>query len=165
MPIRKLMLAAALVGLLALPERPGAQSPDDARLTSARELMAVAGVAKQFDGLMPLLVERLVESYVAVAPEKADEIREVFGQIIAKFIDRKAQLIDQIAGLYAEKLSREELDAILGFYKSPAGLRFVAVQPEIARAALILGQRWGAEIGGEVEAEARRELKKRGIDL
>jgi hypothetical protein len=30
---------------------------------------------------------------------------------------------------------------------------------------MALGQRWGAQIGREIEAEARRELKKRGIDL
>jgi hypothetical protein len=29
----------------------------------------------------------------------------------------------------------------------------------------VLGQRWGAEIGRELEQEARKELKKRGIEL
>ena len=30
---------------------------------------------------------------------------------------------------------------------------------------MTLGQRWGSAIGREIEAEARRELKKRGIEL
>ena len=30
---------------------------------------------------------------------------------------------------------------------------------------MTLGQRWGADIGREIEQEARRELKKRGIEL
>jgi hypothetical protein len=34
----------------------------------------------------------------------------------------------------------------------------------IMRQALALGQRWGQQIGIELDAEARRELKKRGID-
>jgi hypothetical protein len=30
---------------------------------------------------------------------------------------------------------------------------------------MALGQRWGAQLGREIEEEARRELKKRGIEL
>ena len=30
---------------------------------------------------------------------------------------------------------------------------------------MVLGQRWGAQLGREIEEEARKELKKRGIEL
>jgi hypothetical protein len=33
------------------------------------------------------------------------------------------------------------------------------------RQAMALGQRWGAQLGREIEEEARKELKKRGIEL
>ena len=162
---RALLLAAALAGLLAASPWVRAQAPDAAGLAAAKDLMQVAGVAKQFDEVMPVLAQRLGEAFVAVAPDKADEIREVFKQVAIKFVDRKGELIDQIAALYAEKLTGEDLDAVIAFYKSPAGLKFVAIQPEMARQAMTLGQRWGADIGREIEQEARRELKKRGIEL
>ena len=166
MSCRALMLAAATVAaLLAWPITACAQAPDAARLASAKDLMEAAGVARQFEQVMPVLAQRLSESFVAIAPDKADLIREVFGQVVGKFIDRKAELIDQIAVLYAEKLDGEELAAIIAFYKSPAGMKFVAVQPDMMRQAMALGQRWGARIGREIEEEARKELKRRGIDL
>jgi len=143
----------------------GAQAPDPARVSAAREMMQVAGVAKQFDELMPLLVQQLSQSFVAVAPEKADEIRQIFAQLPGKFIDRKGELIEQVAGLYAQELSVEELVAVSDFYKSPVGLKLLSVQPQIARQSMALGQRWGAQIGREIEQEARKELKKRGIEL
>jgi hypothetical protein len=129
-----------------------AQSADPARLAAAREMMEVAGVAKQFDELMPLLAQQLSQSFMAVAPEKAEEIRQVFAQLPAKFIDRKGELIDA-------------LGAVSAFYRSPAGAKLLAVQPQIARQSMALGQRWGAQIGREIEQEARKELKKRGIEL
>src|SRR5262249_8237863 len=141
------------------------QAPDPARLAAAREMMEVAGVARQFDELMPLLVQQLSQSFVAVAPEKAEEIRQIFAQLPAKFIDRKGELIEQVAALYAQALSVEELLAVSAFYKSPAGTKLLSVQPQIARQSLALGQRWGAQIGREIEQEARKELKKRGIEL
>jgi uncharacterized protein len=159
------VLATAVLAILAALAPVEAQAPDAQRLAAAKELMQVAGVAKQFDEVMPVLAHRLSEGFVAVAPDKADLIREVFAQMAVKFIDRKGEVIDQIAVLYAEKLTLEDLTAVIGFYKSPVGARFVAIQPEMARRSMELGQRWGAQIGREIEAEARRELKKRGIDL
>ena len=165
MSCRALLLAAALALLVGAPAAVRAQAPATDRLALAKDLMAASGVAKQFDEVMPVLAERLSEAFVAVAPQKADEIREVFSQVTVRFIDRKGELIDQIAALYAEKLTHEDLDAIVAFYKSPTGIRFVALQPEMTRQAMSLGQRWGAQIGREIEEEARRELKKRGIEL
>jgi hypothetical protein len=165
MSCRALLLAAALALLVGAPAAVRAQAPATDRLALSKDLMAASGVAKQFDEVMPVLAERLSEAFVAVAPQKSDEIREVFSQVTVRFIDRKGELIDQIAALYAEKLTREDLDAIVAFYKSPTGIRFVALQPEMTRQAMSLGQRWGAQIGREIEEEARRELKKRGIEL
>jgi hypothetical protein len=165
MSCRALLLAAAVAVLAGSPAALRAQVPAADRLALAKDLMGASGVAKQFDEVMPVLAQRLSEAFVAVAPHKADEIREVFSQVTVRFIDRKGELIDQIAALYAEKLTREDLDTIIAFYKSPTGVRFVALQPEMTRQAMTLGQRWGARIGREIEEEARRELKKRGIEL
>ena len=44
-------------------------------------------------------------------------------------------------------------------------MKFVAVQPDIMRQSMMLGQRWGAQLGREIEQEAREELKKRGVPL
>lgn len=123
MPGRTLALLAVVVAMLAAPVSLRAQAPDPARLAAARELMEVAGVAKQFEEVMPVLAQRLGEAFVAVAPDKAAEIREVFGQVAVKFVDRKGELIEQIAVLYAEKLSAEDMGAVVAFYKSPAGAK------------------------------------------
>ena len=165
MPYRAVAVAAALWVLFALAPPARAQGPEAARLAAAKEMMQVAGVAKQFDEVMPLLARQLSQSFVALSPDKAFEIREVFDQLVVRFVDRKSELIDQIATLYAEKLELEDLSAIIGFYKSPAGVKFIGVQPDIMRQSMIFGQRWGAQIGRELEEEARRELKKRGIQL
>jgi uncharacterized protein len=165
MRTRAILVAAALLGLLAASLGARAQDSDAARIAAAREMMDVAGVAKQFDEVMPLLAEQLSRGFVAVAPEKAQEIREVFGQLAVKFVDRKGELIEQIAALYAHHLTLEEISGIVDFYKSPVGAKFMSVQPQVMRQSMVLGQRWGAQIGREIEEEARKELKKRGIDL
>jgi len=141
------------------------QAPDPSRLAAAKEMMTRSGAVKQFDEAMPLIFDQMSKSFMAVAPSKAKEIREVFDQLVPRFMERKGELIDQIAALYAVELTLQDLNAINAFFKSPAGLRFAGVQPSIVRQSMALGQRWGQRIGSEIEQEARRELKRRGVDM
>ena len=86
MPYRAFVLAGTLLALvLSLPSVRAQTVPDAARLSAAKEMMQVAGVAKQFEEVMPLLLHQLAQGFVAVAPDKAQEIREVFSQLGGKF--------------------------------------------------------------------------------
>ncbi len=146
---------------------PPSQPPSiyNSRLEAAREMMDAAGVASQFDQVMPMMGQQMAQSFTTLKPESAKEIREVMEQLVKRFLSRKGELIDIVAVFYAQALTAEELQAVTAFYRSPAGVRFKTVQPDVIRQSMLAGQRWGAEVGREIEEEARRELKKRGVDL
>jgi hypothetical protein len=160
---RALLLAFLTMAVLAPATR--AQAPDPARVAAAKEMMEVAGSVRQFDELMPVIAAQMSQNYMRLVPDKSKEIAEVFQQLVPRFIEKKAVLLDQIAGLYAAELTLDELNGIAAFYKSPIGAKFSAVQPSIIRQSMALGQRWGQQIGIDLDAEAKRELKKRGIEL
>ena len=158
-------LFIAVVMLAALTGVSSAQTPDKARIAAAKQMMTMAGSAAQFDQVMPLMSQQMSQAFKNLAPGSAAEIDDVFRQLVPKFIERKGELLDQIATLYATEMTLDELNAIVAFYKSPAGEKFASIQPKILRESMALGQRWGQRIGAEFAEEARRELKKRGIDL
>ena len=83
----------------------------------------------------------------------------------AKFNERKEQMLTLVAPLYAEKFTVQELTEIGKFYKTPIGQKLITTQPEIMQKSMQIGMAWGQRIGQEVETEARKELKKRGVDL
>jgi len=163
MTYRALLIAITM--LAALPGVARAQAPDASRIAAAKQMMEVAGAAAQFDQVMPLMSQQMSQAFKNIAPGNATEIDDVFRQLVPKFIERKGELLDQIATLYAAEMTLDELNAIVAFYKSPAGVKFASVQPKILRESMTLGQRWGQKIGAELADEVRRELKKRGIDL
>src|SRR5262245_12360816 len=119
-----------------------AQAPDPARHQAAKEMMVHSGAVKQFDEAIPLIFDQMSRSFMAVVPDKGKEIREVFDQLVPRFLQRKGELIDQIAALYATELTLQELNGIIAFYKSPVGLKFAGAQPKIVRESMVLGQRW-----------------------
>ncbi len=161
---RRLLLAVlfstALAGVAMAQQRPS----DDA-LSAARGLVEASGAAAQFDQVMPLLADQMTKAFIGLAPGRAGEIREVMAEVVKRFTERKSELIEEIAVIYADKLSADDLREITRFYQTGAGRRMVEVLPEISRRAAAVGQAWGQRIGAEIARETRRELKKRGIEL
>jgi hypothetical protein len=167
MQLRARILALAFLALAwsAIASVAQAQAPDPERLAAAKEMMEASRVDRQFAQVIPLLLDRLKESFSRVAPERREIIENVFEQMQSKFVSRRSELLDEIAVLYAQRLEAAEMRAVAEFYRSPVGSKLIDVQPEIMQESILAGQRWGARIGHEIEEEARRELKRRGVDL
>ena len=167
MQLRARILALAFLALAwpAIAAVAQAQAPDPDRLAAAKEMMEASRVDRQFAQVMPLLLDHLKESFSRVAPDKRAIIENVFEQMQSKFISRRAELLDEIAGLYAQRLEAAEMRAVAEFYRSPVGAKLIDAQPQIMQDSMLAGQRWGQRIGQEIEEEARRELKRRGVDL
>ena len=164
--LRKAVFATAFVVAMAAPSLAQQRGPasDEAR-TAAREFMEASGASSQFDQVIPVLTEQLTQTFVQLAPDRAREIREVMGELVKRFSQRKAELIDEVAVIYAQSMSIDDMREVTKFYRSGAGRRLVEAQPQILRQSMSVGHAWGRRIGAELDAEMRRELKKRGIDL
>jgi len=121
--------------------------------------------AQQFDVVVPLITQQLESAFVNLKPDHAAEIKDVFRVIPEKFSQKKQELLDQIAALYAEKLTADEINEIIKFYKTPVGTRFVQLQPELVQQSMVLGQAWGRKIGQEIDQEVRKQLKDRGVPI
>src|SRR6476659_8522980 len=160
---RLLAIAIAALAIAAITAPTRAQAPDPARLAAAKDMMEASRVDKQFEQVIPLLLDRLKESFRTIAPDKRGVIDGVFEQMQSKFISRRGELLDEIAVLYAQRLEAAEMKAVAEFYRSPVGAKLIEAQPQIMQQSMMAGQRWGQRIGREIEEEARRELKRRGV--
>lgn len=166
------VLAAATIALAALtaPATPlHAQQPAPVvapeAVEAAKQLFNTMGADKQFDTVIVTLTTGLANVVKQQHPARAKDIDEVFAKLADKFRARKDDIVGIVTPLWAEKFSVAELNEISAFFKSPIGQKLVREQPAIMQRSMQLGMAWGQMIGQEVEAEARRELKARGIDL
>lgn len=163
---RRVAVLASLVALLgspALSQRPAA--PDREAQAAAKDLMTVIGAAKQMDVMMANMLPHMATMFKQARPEHSREIDEVFAGIAKRFFERKQELIDLVAPIYASHFTAAEIKEVIAFFKSPIGAKFIAAQPTILQQSMLVGQQWGARIGAEIDAEARRELKKKGIEI
>lgn len=129
--------------------QPAGQATSEA-IAAARELMTVSGAIKQFDTLMPTLIEQISHAFVQRQPAHERTIKEAFAEI---------------AGVYARHLSVADMKELTQFYSGPVGQRLIESQLKILPESVSIGQRWGQKIGSEIDAVMRSELRKKGVPL
>jgi hypothetical protein len=141
------------------------QKPAEASLVAARELIVATGASKQFEAVVPMMVKQLEPLLLQMAPGKDKEIKEIMDLMVERFSQRKSEMLEIIAGIYATKLTDGEMKDLTAFFSNGAGASFIAKQPEILTESMAAGQEWGQKIGLEIEQQIRDELKKRGIKI
>jgi uncharacterized protein len=168
-PVARSLIWTALVLALIWPsgqlQAQKSATPDVPQLAAANAFLEATGQAKNFDAMMPVMANQMVDLMGKGAPDKISQIRETVQQLMPKFLSRKQELFDELALLYAGQMSVADMQAATAFFKSEAGQRFVAMQPQLLQQSMAVGQRWGQKVGQQLELEMRQELKKRGIAL
>jgi len=162
-----LVLATTLL-LLVRPAPSLAQKAPDvdpATVAAARALMDAAGATRQFDAVVPALAQQMTSIFIQQQPAHEKTIREAFAGVVVRMSERKDELLVEIAKLYAHEFSLADLQELTRFFTSDVGKRFVDKQLIILPRSMAIGQKWGARIGGEVDAEMRKELRKRGVPI
>jgi len=98
-------------------------------------------------------------------PMLSKDLGEVAGNLRAEYASRSAELLDEVAKLYASRFTEQELKNALAFYKSPLGRKIVAEEPQILDDSLERVRAWQDKFGIEMMAKMRAEMKKKGHDL
>jgi hypothetical protein len=128
-----------------------AQTPSPEAMNAARKLVVTLKIADQYRAQLPQLLLKLRPVVAQDRPEiehDYDAMTAPGAEIYAPFL---ASMIDQIAALYAQNFSVDELRQIEAFYAQPAGRKFLEKSDALAQAS--------AQIGQDVSQKAADELK------
>ncbi|MBS0473065.1 MAG: DUF2059 domain-containing protein [Proteobacteria bacterium] len=117
-------------------------------LQAARDIMITTKASDRMtmlvDALLPQLMEMVRNSDNTVSPEVLDEMRAALREEIVKSIPG---LLDMQACLYVHHFTKDDLEAMLAFYRSPIGVKVLAEMPGIMQEGMGLGQAWGQRAG------------------
>ena len=126
-------------------ERP---SLDPAKREDIRAFLRLTGAARR--GIASM--DRMIQSYRAVMPQ----VPEQFWVEFRRDLDEEA-MIELLVPIYAKHLSHEDVRALIEFYRSEAGQRFLQALPDIQRESRQAGQRLGATLAERLERRLRSE--------
>jgi hypothetical protein len=119
------------------------QPADPEHLAAARDLLAASKVEENLTKILPTIFEQMTGAMVEHFSTRLrdDAAREKFRKasvIIVEatqrqFLERRGEVLDIVAQVYAKTFSVEDMSAVATFLRSPVGTRFVDSTPSLQR--------------------------------
>lgn len=158
-----IMALAATIVLVASPVTAQEISPE--HLDLARKYVELTDRAAVFEVTVVRTGVEVLRLLTPQNPEIATDIDTAVGDTIKTYIERKGELTDQFARVYAQRLTMEELREIVAFYESEVGQKLSRENFDAnnqLQQVLGLFQR---NISSEMLSQVRATLKERGFDV
>jgi hypothetical protein len=168
MMFRQLARAVCAATVLSLSLATGAlaqSKPSPAALLMAKELIEIKGASKAYDPLVAGIIEYHRNFFLQNNPNLAKDLTQVAQKLAADLAPRKAEMQQELARIYAEHFSEQELKDALAFYKTPLGQKLISEEPKVLDDSLKAADAWSAKFAEEVVGKFRAEMKARGQNL
>jgi len=141
------------------------------QLAKLFEVMRIKDQMVSMRRIVPMMVEsqmreqlKTMSAQVADGSKTTADQRAAINRILRKYVDQAVNLypidemINDMTGLYQTHLSREDVDAMISFYSSPAGQHLLDAQPKIAQEYMPLVMRRAQERTKTLTAEMMKDL-------
>ena len=162
---RAIVLAVWLIAVAFGFQPAASQTASPEATAAARELVETMRAADQFKTIMPLLMRQLKPMITQGRPEIERDFDSILPQIMAAAEGRMNEFVGGVAALYATHFNADELRQITAFYKAPVGQKFLQVLPKVMQDSMVLGQKFGESIAGDMRGRMIEELRKRGHNI
>ena len=131
----------------------------------ANELLETMHYKEQVSAILPGIMKAMKPSVVQGRAEIDREYDVLTPVMIEAFKARLSELSAAAAIVYARNFSGEDLQALIAFYKTPAGQRLLQKLPTVTQELLVAGGKFGQSVAEDMRKKMIEELKKKGVNL
>jgi hypothetical protein len=142
-----------------------AQQRSAAAVATAKEVITAKGAGALYSPVVSGVIERTKIVLLQTNPMLSKDLNEVAAKLHAELAPRNAEILNEVAKLYASRFTEQELKDTLAFYKSTLGRKLLTEEPAILDQSMKTAQTWAEGLSQEVIAKMRVEMKKRGHDI
>lgn len=113
-------------------------------------MFEVSGSSEAYKTVIKQFIGMFKEQYTQVEEKVWDELEKEFS---------KTSLTDlslMLESVYSKYMTKEDLEDLIEFYKTPVGKKFAKNGPLIMQESMAIGQQWGKKLGQDF-AEKMKE--------
>jgi uncharacterized protein len=140
-------------------------APAPSHLAAARALVIACGMSHSFGIIIPQFLDQIGSSLTQSRPELKSDLSAVLAQIKPEFDKQVDEMVNIAAQIYVKQMSEQDLKAAVAFFESPAGKKYVEIQPAFLTEVVTAMQGWQGKISTDMMARVREEMKKKGHDI
>ncbi len=153
----------AMTAVVALPAASQELAPE--HLSVARQYIMLTDQSAIYEVALVQTAVETMRTIVRQNPEIVEPVDEAISKTLQSYKDRKGELMDQFARVYALNFSVEELQEIVAFYESPVGSKLAKANATLNDSIRTVMQVFEINLKTEFFAKVRAELKAAGYDV
>lgn len=167
MMTRAKALVAVVLGaaILATAVPAMAQEVPPEQLALARKYVDLTDTAGIYEVTLVQIGIGTMRQIITQNPELLEQTDLAIGKVLEEYRDRKDELFDQFARIYAVRFTAEELQEIITFYESPTGVKLADANSQVNEELQAVIQVFTNNTRSEFFAKVRAELRAKGFDV
>ena len=156
-------LGIAVTGAMAqAPKAEPLKPVSPAALAAAKEILAAKNVSSIYQGAIPGLTQRIKDAMLQSNLNLQKDLDEAAAKVVKEMTGREQEIGEQMAKIYANAFTEQELKDLATFYKSPLGKKTIDAEPDAFNKSRIYMSEWAQKISEEINTKLRAEMKARG---
>lgn len=132
-----------------------------AAMAAAKELLTLKSAQVMYASAIPNIVQRTKANLLQGNLNYQKDLDEVAIVIAKDLAGRESEVSDEMAKIYANVFTEQELKDLVTFYKAPLGQKLLTAEPHAIAASMGFMNQWAQQIGVKVAEEFRDQMKKR----
>jgi hypothetical protein len=130
-------------------------------MAAAKELLALKNAQAMYASAIPNIVQRTKANLLQNNLNYQKDLDEV-ALVIAKDLGgRESEVADQMAKIYGNFFTEQELKDLVTFYKTPLGKKLLTEEPHAIASSMGFMNQWAQQTAEKVAEEFRDQMKKR----
>jgi hypothetical protein len=162
---RTAIIALAATVIAAVPVSVSAQELAPEHVALARQYVDLTDKAAIYEITLVEVGIETMRTLLAQNPDKYELVDQAITKTLDTYKAKKGELMDQFARVYAQRLTMEELQAIVEFYSTPVGQKLATVTSESNQDLQTVMNLYQINLRTEFFAQVRAELRAGGLNL
>lgn len=142
-----------------------AQQPAPATVAAAKELLQTRGSLTMFEPIVPGVIEQAKNVLLQANLNLSKELNDTAAQLRKDLAPKTDELKEEVAKVFAERFTEQEIKDLTTFFKSPLGKKLLVEEPNFVERSLGKAQDWANALSEQVLVKFREEMKKKGHTL
>ena len=114
---------------------------------------------------VPNIVEQTKNALIGANLNYQKDLTEVAVIVNKNMTGREREIGDQMALIYTNAFTEQELKDLVTFYKSPLGQKLLSTEPQAIQLSMSYMNQWAQVFAETVNAAFRAEMRKRGKQI
>lgn len=150
--------------LVACPFAAARGAPPSTEVTDAeiRTLLHVNGSEDIAAQLAPAIAQAVISTLHRATPGPSTHIDDVVSNVVEGYVREQAvqdSLIDLLVPVYEKHLTKDDVEQLIAFYRSPVGRKLASVTPAISLESAKVGQQWAVSLIPGLQVKLTEALK------